>query len=143
MFTCHLAKTDSDFEFIASLFNPKNNQFMITKKTTARRVRQTSKLPGRNHYILAADNKKIGWFNIRKSVDSKDGMFGMIIDKPHQGKGYGRQAMKLIEKEAKRSGIKRLKLEVFVENTRAIKLYKKAGFKVTGRLMAMEKKIKK
>ena len=142
MFTCHLDKTDSDFEFIASLFCSRNTQYMRTKRKTPKAIKQSIS-PTRIHYILSLNKKNIGWFNIQKQIDSDEGRFGMMIDKPHQGKGYGKQAMQLIEKEAERLGIKRLELEVFVENTRAIKLYKKAGFKVTGRLMAMEKKIKK
>lgn len=134
-------KTEKDFKFIASLFNPRNSQFMYTKTNSASRVRQTNTKAGRSHYILAVDERKIGWFNIRKASGLNEGIFGMIINKPFQGKGYGRQAIILIEKEAKKLGIKKLKLQVFVENKRAINLYKKSGFKESGRLLDMEKKI--
>ena len=53
----------------------------------------------------------------------------MIINRSFQGKGFGKQAMALIKKEAKKLGMKKLRLEVFVKNIPAINLYKKAVFK--------------
>jgi len=88
-----------------------------------------------------AGKDKIGWFNIRKAVDSKEGFFGMIIDKPFWGKGHGKQAMKLIEREAKKLGIKKLRLEVYDTNIRAIRLYRRSGFRQTAKLIEMEKRI--
>lgn len=89
------------------------------------------------------DGNNIGVFNILLSPTGKEAKIGIVIDKPFQGKGYGRQAMKLIEKEAKRLGIKKLMLEVFSQNKRAVNLYKKVGYKETGKMIAMEKKLKK
>jgi len=65
----------------------------------------------------------------------------MIIDHPHQGKGFGKQTMDLIKKEAKRLGMEKLRLEVFVDNKRAVNLYKQAGFRETAKVLIMEKKI--
>ena len=114
MLAYHLAKTDSDFKFIASLYNnPKNNRYLRTKKTNLKEVKKRITLPNRKMYILVADNKKIGYFNLQIAVNGKEVRFGIIIDKPFQSKGYGKQAMRLIEQEAKRIGVKKISLEVF------------------------------
>ena len=136
------AKTNSDFKFIASLYNnPKNNRYLRTRKTNFKEVKKRIAIPNRKMYILVADNKKIGYFNLQIAVDGKEVRFGIIIDKPFQGWGYGKQAMRLIEKEAKKLGAKRLRLEVYKRNARAIRLYRKSGFKKTGELLEMEKKL--
>jgi ribosomal protein S18 acetylase RimI-like enzyme len=97
--------------------------------------------PLRIHYIIKTGSQNIGWFNLRKPFDSTIGMFGMIIDKPFQGQGFGQEAMKLIKQEAKKIGIKKLLLEVESKNFKAINLYVGFGFKATRRFIEMEKKI--
>lgn len=46
-----------------------------------------------------------------------------------RGKGYGRKMLTLIEREAKKAGVKELYIESFPEFARAISLYEKMGFK--------------
>lgn len=140
MLTYYRAKTNSDCKFIVSLYNnPKNNRYLWTRKTNFKEVKKRIALPNRKMYILVADNKKIGYFNLQIAVSGTEVKFGIIINKPFQSKGYGRQAMKLIEQEAKRLGVKKISLEVFEKNIRAVRLYKKAGYKQIGRLLMMEK----
>jgi len=117
------ATTDQHFWFISSLFRSPNVKYFLTKKISVRELKELNRSPRRNDYILLANNKNIGWFNIRQSVNPKEGSFGVIIDKSYQGKGYGKQAMEIIEREARRLGIKNMKLEVIETNERAIKLY--------------------
>ncbi len=138
----HLAKTNEDFKFISSLFNLRNTAYMIRKKTSIKQLEKWSDSPMINIYILTIGNKKIGWFSIKKLDNLKEGEFGMMIDRPYQNKGYGQQTMELIEKEAKKLGIKKMKLQVFENNKPAIKIYKKLKYKETHRLIAMEKKLK-
>lgn len=139
---CYLAKTDGDFKFISSLFNPRNTAYMIRKKTGIEQLKKWSGSPVISIYVLTIGNKKIGWFSIKRSDNLKEGEFGMMINEPYRNKGYGRQMMKLIEEEAKKLGIKKMKLQVFEDNKPAIKVYKKSGYKETHRLIAMEKKLK-
>ena len=133
------AKTNVDFAYVASLFNPKNNQYIWPKSQTAKQVKQNCS-NNKRYYILLANGKPVGWFNIRLS-DSKEATIGIIIDYPHQGQGFGKQAVVLIKKEAKKLGMKRLRLEVFLDNKPAINLYKKTGFKITAKVLVMERKI--
>lgn len=135
----HRAKTKQDFTYVASLFNSKNNKYIWPKSQTADQVKRNCSQT-RRYYLLLVDEKPVGWFNIRLS-DNKEATIGMIIDRPHQGKGFGKQAMGLIKKEAKKLGMKKLRLEVFVDNKPAINLYKKAGFETTAKVLIMENKI--
>ena len=58
-----------------------------------------------------------------------------IGDKGERGNGYGRESVKmLVEFGFKDLNLERIGLHVFATNGRAIGLYKKAGFKVEGRL---------
>lgn len=124
--------TTEDFDYIIGLFNPNNTEFMNNSSITYENL----SFPGRNNFILLADGEKIGWFTLRKT-----GEFGMIIDKPYQNRGFGKQALFLIEEEAKKSGLKTLRLTVNVKNFPAIKIYKRANFKETDSLIKMEKLI--
>jgi len=129
------ATASKDFAYISSLFNPKNNKYIWPRSQTAKQVEQNCSHT-RRYYLLLVDKKRVGWFNIRLS-DGKEATIGMIIDKPHQGKGFGKQAMALIKKEAKRLGMKELRLEVFAENKPAVNLYKKSGFKTSAKVLVM------
>jgi len=140
MITCYKAKTNGDMKFISSLFCPKNCKYMRMNKQTPAAVKKSIS-PLRIHYIIKTGSQNIGWFNLRKPFDSTIGMFGMIIDKPFQGQGFGQEAMKLIKQEAKKIGIKKLLLEVESKNFKAINLYVGFGFKATRRFIEMEKKI--
>lgn len=138
---CRLTKTEEDLEFISSLFNPKNNRYMVKKKVTISQLKEWNVSPLMNIFILEIGQNRIGWFSIKKTKNSKEGDFGMMIDEAYRGKGYGRQAMKLLENQAKKLDINKLKLQVFKDNLPAIKVYEKSGYKKTHELIVMEKKI--
>lgn len=87
--------------------------------------------------ILNKQQKLVGSTAIH--LDNKMGNsagFGIVIgDKTEWGKGYAGECIKLLADLAfKKLKINRLQLTVIVENKRAIKAYKKAGFKLEGRL---------
>jgi RimJ/RimL family protein N-acetyltransferase len=58
---------------------------------------------------------------------------GISIGKPHQGKGYGSDAIRIWARFAFRQmNLRKLKLTVFAFNRRAIRAYQKCGFRVEG-----------
>ncbi len=137
----HVAKTKKDFEYIASLFNPNNVTYFPTKKINVKTVEKLSKIRNRRDFIVTEGDDFIGWFNIRQSVDKKEGLFGIIVDKPYQGQGYGNAIMKMIEKEGRRLNIKNMKVQTYPENKRARQLYKKFGYKIEYKLLCLTKKL--
>ena len=60
---------------------------------------------------------------------------GIVIgEEIGQGKGIGAQALRYLEVEIKLQGLKRIELGVFEFNTRAVRLYKKLGYKEIARI---------
>ena len=59
---------------------------------------------------------------------------------PHQGKGFGKQALNALEAELARAGFDQIKLRVAEDNKRAKHVYEVTGFRVTG--VNMSKTIK-
>ena len=57
-----------------------------------------------------------------------------IGEKSARGKGIGVQAMKYLEEQIKKQGLKRIELGVFEFNANAIRLYKKMGFQEIARI---------
>jgi ribosomal protein S18 acetylase RimI-like enzyme len=85
------------------------------------------------HFFYVADGAaNVGqiWLTVR----NKEALFISYIEifQEFRGKGYGTQAMKLIEQQAKTLGCNQIWLHVFASNTVARALYSKAGFRESG-----------
>jgi ribosomal protein S18 acetylase RimI-like enzyme len=66
-------------------------------------------------------------------------VMGIVVADNYQDKGIGKVLMCFLKEMAKKRGAKILELEVFNTNTRAIKFYKKLGYKSTTRKNLKEK----
>jgi RimJ/RimL family protein N-acetyltransferase len=93
----------------------------------------------RNNYpqFVAIDkNEIIGWCDAMpfqtKSLKHRAEL-GMGIIKEHRGKGIGEKLVLATLDHARQIGIIRIDLEVRADNERAIRLYRKTGFKEYGR----------
>ena len=78
--------------------------------------------------IIAAD-ESIGYCLAQQVLDEAE-LLNLVIFKPYQSKAYGRQALVKLQNQWEDQGIKRVFLEVRAGNIAAIKLYKRAGFKL-------------
>jgi ribosomal protein S18 acetylase RimI-like enzyme len=58
-------------------------------------------------------------------------IFDLRVHEKYRGKGYGKQAMLLIEEKARALGLKSLGLHVFAYNRVAQKLYESVGYEVS------------
>ncbi|MFN8411957.1 MAG: GNAT family N-acetyltransferase [Anaerolineales bacterium] len=97
-----------------------------------------------NHYLytLYDEDQAVGLIWLRANVDrpTKSGfIFELWIDDRFRGKGYGKQAMVLIEEKARELGLKSIGLHVFASNQVARSLYETVGYEVSS--MNMTKKI--
>jgi len=117
--------TTKDYEYIQYLFNENNTEFMNSKSVSIKDIEIKAE-KGTIFYIIENDNEKIGYFNIRLLGDTT-ASFGIIIDSKHQNQGYGQQAMKFMEHEAKKLGATKVKFNVYANNKKAIHVYKKFG----------------
>jgi ribosomal protein S18 acetylase RimI-like enzyme len=61
--------------------------------------------------------------------DSTMGIYSLAIDKEYRNKGYGYKLLKDLLFRGQESGVKKSYLQVMLNNTAAMHLYKKTGFK--------------
>lgn len=61
-----------------------------------------------------------------------------IITESERGKGYGTKLMDEVKRIAKNEGVKRIELNCFTFNERAIELYKKLGYKEQRTIFELE-----
>lgn len=133
-------QTNEEYRYIASLFCDENNQFLIRKKVSWKDVlKEHEKNPNIHTYILEVEKTRIGWISLTFNSQTKKVSFGMIIHKPFQGRGYGSEALHILEKEARKLGAVEIELDVLEQNNPALAIYKKAGFLETQRMIKMHK----
>ncbi len=90
----------------------------------------------KNHYLytLYDNDQAVGLIWLCANVDrpTKNGfIFELYVDESQRGKGYGKEAMLLIEEKARDLGLKSIGLHVFGSNKIARNLYEGIGYEVT------------
>jgi ribosomal protein S18 acetylase RimI-like enzyme len=81
------------------------------------------------------------WFCLRGAENNRKAyLCDIVIEENSRGRGFGRIAMQLLEKEVKKLGLKHIGLHVFGFNKVAIGLYESLGYEITD--LVMEKSIK-
>ena len=93
-----------------------------------------------NNYLfiiqLEESGEKIGMIWMKHETPRPHGfIFDITLDETQRGKGYGKQAMLVLEKFAKGMGVETIGLHVFTHNTAATKLYQGLGYEVTSQNM--------
>lgn len=86
-------------------------------------------------YYAVENENVVGWVDIMPAANprlSHRGFLGMGLIKNYRGQGLGTQLITRALKHAKEIGLEKVELSVYTENTAAIKLYKKIGFKEIG-----------
>jgi ribosomal protein S18 acetylase RimI-like enzyme len=91
---------------------------------------------GNPQLVAMDDGVVVGWCDITRNTrptKAHCGLLGMGLLPEHRGKGIGTRLMTEIMERAGARGLHRVELEVFEENSAAIALYRKFGFKEEGR----------
>jgi RimJ/RimL family protein N-acetyltransferase len=81
--------------------------------------------------VALAGGSVVGWCDIRREFfpsRAHRGTLGMGLLPAWRGRGVGRRLLEATLAQARRSGFKRIELDVHADNPRAIALYEKAGF---------------
>ena len=84
-------------------------------------------------FTITQDGINIGsiWFaKLEKKQKNIAFIFYVGIDEKLRGKGFGTTAMKMIEIEIKKIGLKTIRLHVLKDNLSAIKIYNKLGYTI-------------
>jgi ribosomal protein S18 acetylase RimI-like enzyme len=83
----------------------------------------------------AATGERVGytwWADRELDAGPTAWIYDVYIDEPHRGRGYGRGLMEAVEAQIREAGLERMELHVWVDNERAISLYRSLGFAPTG-----------
>jgi len=120
----------TDWDFILKLRNSKKfrsyfyDQHTIKKKEHYEYLEEQKLNPNFFNWIICFENHDVGYARIL------DGDISIMIKEKFQGKGIGTKSIKLIEKEARSLGIKKLIGKMMVENKGSEYIFKKNGFEL-------------
>ena len=81
--------------------------------------------------VALAGDKVIGWCDVRREFfpsRAHRGTLGIGLLPEWRGRGVGRRLLEATLAQARRSGFKRIELDVHADNSRAIAFYEKVGF---------------
>lgn len=89
-----------------------------------------------HHVFLSIVNgeERVGyfWYNFDPEHTQKQAfIYNFLIFESRQGKGYGKEALQVLEEYVREQGAKKLSLHVFGHNKRAINLYQQLQFEIT------------
>ena len=101
---------------------------------------QWQERPNNQHTVILLardDTRTIGMVGIHweeyEKLSHVAHIWGMFVDKDYRGQGIGRQLMEEIEKKAREKSItEKIKLEVVTNQSTALELYRKLGFREVG-----------
>ena len=126
--------------FIKWLSSPDVNKYTTRKPVSLKEeikwIKSLSKNKDEIHWAIdTKDEIHIGSIGLEINKQDKKAGFDIFIgDKSYWGQGYGYEASLLIMNYAfTKLKLHRIYLSVYIYNSRAIKLYKKLGFKIEGR----------
>ncbi len=121
--------------------DPEISRFFKSKTRTMERILEILSESKTYNFMINEDNQDIGY--IFTTNYGNYAYLTIMIDKKHWGRGYGRQAMILIEDKIRKLKTKKIILGLYRENKRAFNLYKSLGYKQTkkGNIITMEKKL--
>jgi ribosomal protein S18 acetylase RimI-like enzyme len=97
-----------------------------TRKFVAANIRNRH-----SQFVAICGGKVVGWCDIipRDRPSMKHvGVLGIGIVKGFRDRGLGTRLLAAAVTDARRKGLKKIELEVFADNRRAVALYRKAGF---------------
>lgn len=124
-------KKENIFNFLGGGFNP-----ISLKEMKSLMPNMVNAKNSKRFIIELIDEKKpIGFIGIYDmSIKDKTCELGMYIgEEDYQGKGLASEAYDLLEQYLKKHLIRKIKLKVVEENTKARKLYEKKGFYYCGK----------
>ncbi len=87
------------------------------------------------HFVALVGDEVVGWCDViakPRATLAHSGTLGLGLREAHRGRGIGRALMETTLEGARNRGFTRVELTVRVDNTRAIRLYERVGFKIEG-----------
>ncbi len=94
-------------------------------------------LPTNTLYVVETESGVIASYRLIPKADRQAHIIylgGFVVDHSVQGRGIGSRILDHIKQKAANEGKKRIELTVDINNEAALKLYKKTGFEIEGRI---------
>lgn len=82
-------------------------------------------------FVAVVDSEVVGFLHLT-ATSEHEAYFGMVVADAYQGRNIGRMLVEACVNYASMQGLGKISLEVYKDNTRAIRLYSSAGFKTVG-----------
>lgn len=103
-------------------------------------IAQSKVDPNMLPFGIYADDALVGFTMYALRRDRQElYLYRLMLDEPHQHRGYGRAALeRLVEIARREPGIRRIRLTTNPGNTHGIRVYKRFGFKATGVMHEVE-----
>src|SRR5262245_43255124 len=108
-----------------------------------RRAQHLPDGPRTEHMLLLlgeVDGARLGWLWLAlpgaPHHHDTAWVYNVEVDEAHRGKGYGRGLMRAAEEELVHRGVTKLGLNVFGDNTTAIRLYESLGYEIISQQMS-------
>lgn len=127
-----------DWNFIMNLRNDLYKFFYIQKKPLTKKehysyMKKQSKNPDFYHWMIRYEQNDVGYVRILNND------VGIMIKKEFQNKGIASHVLKLVEKEAKKIGLKKLIALISVKNKPSMKIFTKNNYSL--KMYWLEKEI--
>ncbi len=127
---------------IVPLTRPHKNKAELESKRLITEEDLRARLEFHEIYLIHMDHQLIGEMNymvdpphLMNRKEPGTAWIGITIGESEgRGKGVGYQALRYLEEEIKKQGLKRIELGVFEYNQKAQKLYQKLGYHEIGRI---------
>ena len=85
------------------------------------------------YYALLVGGEMTGYGMLRGWDEGYDvPSLGIVVDTAAQGRGYGRLFMLFLHAAARARGARKIRLKVYIDNTRALTLYRSLGYQFEG-----------
>ena len=99
-------------------------QHKISKTEHFEYLNKQKSNPNFFNWIICYGKNDVGYIRIL------DYDVGIIIDENYQKKGFGREALELLEIESKKIGLKKLVGKIMIDNVNSKKIFEKNDFKL-------------
>jgi putative acetyltransferase len=109
---------------------------MPTQEISLTESRMKTQAPGLHRYVAVVEGKVVGQISIHQSSRPREAHaagLGMMVDPDYWGMSIGTQLMDTVLDLADNwLNLKRVELEVNIDNPAGVRLYEKAGFVIEG-----------
>jgi len=123
-----------DAELLAQWFNDRTNCIYMEDTRESYDAEYLKDKLGAMDFIILLDEKPVGYYSLYDARDGRAEISVLIGDKAEQGKGYGKEALRLLCDTAfKELGLKELFARVDEDNTPSLRIFDGCGFYRAGK----------